>query len=264
MSEPLEPADGDPDYDDIVPDEVVAEPAADSLVSTTAIREETLMLERAIGGWRGVFDSAAPSFIYLIVYLPTKHLAWAVTAAVLTGIGIAAWRVKAKRSVLQISGGLVGVGISAVITLSSHQARGFFLYGMILNAVYGSAFLISLLVNRPLVGYIVGAATGDITGWLKHKKLRRVYAAATWIWVFVFAIRLIVRVPLYLANAVGWLGITGIAMGWPLYLLAAWFTYLLLAPVLKEKREHDKAAAAAEADGAGEVEASATDEDGDK
>jgi hypothetical protein len=114
---------------------------------------------------------------------------------------------------------------------------------MILNAVYGSVFLISLLVNRPLVGYIVGAATGDITGWLKHKKLRRVYAAATWIWVFVFAIRLIVRVPLYLANAVGWLGITGIAMGWPLYLLAAWFTYLLLAPVLKEKREQEKAAA---------------------
>jgi hypothetical protein len=114
---------------------------------------------------------------------------------------------------------------------------------MILNAVYGSVVLISLLVNRPLVGYIVGAATGDITGWLKDKKLRRVYAAATWIWVFVFAIRLIVRVPLYLANAVGWLGITGIAMGWPLYLLAAWFTYLLLAPVLKEKRERDKAAA---------------------
>jgi MFS family permease len=164
-----------------------------------------------------------------------------VSAAVLTGVGIAIFRLKNKRSILQIAGGLVGVAISAVITLSSHQARGFFLYGMILNAVYGSAFIVSLLFGRPLVGYLVGAATGDITGWLKDKQLRRVYAAATWIWVFVFAIRLVVRVPLYLANAVGWLGITGIAMGWPLYLLAAWFTYLLLAPVLKAKREREKA-----------------------
>ncbi len=214
----------------------------DSLVSTSAIREETLLLERAIGGWRGVFDSAAPSLIYLLVYLPTHHLVWAVTAAVLTGVGIAIWRISAKRSTMQIAGGLVGVAISAVITLTSHQARGFFLYGMIGNAVYGTAFLISLLVGKPLVGYIVGAATGDLTGWLRDKELRRVYAAATWIWVFLFGIRLAVRVPLYLASAVGWLGVTGIIMGWPLYLLAGWFSYLLLAPALKAKRERDKAA----------------------
>jgi hypothetical protein len=58
-------------------------------------------------------------------------------------------------------------------------------------------------------------------------------------------------VPIYLAavhskGALTWLGVTGVAMGWPLYLLAAWFTYLLLAPVLKEKREQEKAAAAAQ------------------
>lgn len=222
--------------------ETAQEQAEDNLVSGTAVREEAVLLERAIGGWRGVFDSAFPSLVYLLVYLPTHKLVAAVTSAVVAGVAIAAYRIAKKRSTLQILGGLVGVGISAVITLTSHQARGFFLYGMILNAVYGSAFLISLLLNKPLVGFLVGAATGDPTGWLKDRQLRRVYAAATWIWVFVFGIRLLVRVPLYLANAVGWLGITGIIMGWPLYLLAAWFTYLLLAPALKAKRERDQAA----------------------
>lgn len=222
--------------------ETAQEQAEDNLVSGTAVREEAVLLERAIGGWRGVFDSAFPSLVYLLVYLPTHKLVAAVTSAVVAGVAITAYRIAKKRSTLQILGGLVGVGISAVITLTSHQARGFFLYGMILNAVYGSAFLISLLLNKPLVGFLVGAATGDPTGWLKDRQLRRVYAAATWIWVFVFGIRLLVRVPLYLANAVGWLGITGIIMGWPLYLLAAWFTYLLLAPALKAKRERDQAA----------------------
>jgi len=221
------------------PDEV-PDVADDSLVSTKAIREESLMLERAIGGWRGVFDSGAPSLVYVLVYVPSRHLVWAVTAAVTTAVLIALWRIKSKQSTLQIAGGLAGVGISAVITLTSHSARNFSILGLTLNVVYGSAFLISVLIGRPLLGYLIGAATGDLTGWLHDKKLRRVYAAATWIWVLLFAVRLAVRVPLYLANQVGWLGVTGIIMGWPLYLLAAWFTYLLLAPVLREKRESAK------------------------
>ena len=88
------------------------------------------------------------------------------------GLGIAAWRLASKKPIIQIMGGLVGVAISTIITLSSHQARGYFLYGMILNAVYGTAFLLSLLVNRPLLGYLVGGATGDLTGWVRDRQLR--------------------------------------------------------------------------------------------
>ena len=138
----------------------VAQPESEgeepSVVSASEFKAETLMLERAIGGWRGVFDSATPSLVYLLVYLPTHHLVWAVIAAGAAGLGIAAWRLASKKPIIQIMGGLVGVAISTIITLSSHQARGYFLYGMILNAVYGTAFLLSLLVNRPLLGYLVG------------------------------------------------------------------------------------------------------------
>ena len=33
------------------------------------IRAERIMLDRAIGGWRGLFDSGTPTLVFVIVYL---------------------------------------------------------------------------------------------------------------------------------------------------------------------------------------------------
>ena len=44
------------------------------------------------------------------------------------------------------------------------------------------------------------------------------------------------QVPLYLADAVAALGIAKVVLGWPLYLLGAYLTYRVLAPVYRAKR----------------------------
>ena len=49
---------------------------------------------------------------------------------------------------------------------------------------------------------------------------RRVCSRLTWVLVALFAVRLAVMVPLYLAGEVGWLGVSKVIMGWPAYLLA--------------------------------------------
>jgi hypothetical protein len=44
----------------------------------------------------------------------------------------------------------------------------------------------------------------------------------------VFLVRLAVQLPLYLAGAVVALGVARAAMGFPIFILAVWLTYLVL------------------------------------
>ena len=50
-----------------------------------------------------------------------------------------------------------------------------------------------------------------------------------------FFVRVLVQVPLYLAGLVGALGVTKLVMGWPLFLLVAYLSYRIMAPVLTHK-----------------------------
>jgi hypothetical protein len=46
-------------------------------------------------------------------------------------------------------------------------------------------------------------------------------------WVGLFALRLLIQVPLYLADQVAVLGLAKLILGTPLYALLIWFTWLL-------------------------------------
>jgi hypothetical protein len=147
-----------------------------------------------------------------------------------------------RQPLTQVLAGFAGVAISAYVSSRTGEARDFFLWGLIVNVAYGSAFLISLAVRWPLMGVVVGAITGDPTGWRRDPELRRIYAAATWVWVMVFGGRILVQVPLYLAGWVGALGTAKIIMGWPLFLFGAYVTYRLLRPVFVQRRSAEASA----------------------
>jgi len=204
------------------------------------IPAERALLERAIGGWRGMIDSGLPSAVFIVVYavagarpdLADQRLSVSLWAAGIVAVLIAVLRLIRRESLQQVFAGLVGVGVSAYVAARTGQAEDYFLPGLLTNVAYGVALLVSVLVGWPLIGVAVGFLTGGGTAWRHDPSLRRVYGAATWVWVGVFAARLVVQVPLYLAAAVGPLGVAKIIMGWPLFLLAAYVTYRLLKPVL--------------------------------
>ena len=205
--------------------------------SASDIRVETVLLERALGGWRGLIDSGVPTGVFVTAYIATGQRLWpSVIAAVVAGMVIMGWRLVRREPLQQIAAGFAGVAISAGFSAWTGRAQDFFLPGFLTNIAYGSAFLISILVRWPLLGIVIGYLTGDGTAWLKDAVLRRTYAAASWIWVLLFFGRLAVQVPLYLADAVAALGVVKIVMGWPLFLAAAYFTYRLLAPIWAAKR----------------------------
>ena len=201
------------------------------------LRAEGLILERAIGGWRGMVDSGLPTVIFITVYvINARQLVPALVAAIAAGVLLAGYRLVRRERLQQVLTGFLGLAIAAGFSAWTGQAENFFLPGLITNIAYGTAFVVSILVRWPLLGLAMGYLTGDGISWRRDERLMRTYSAASWIWVGVFFSRLAVQVPLYLAAAVELLGVARVIMGWPLFLAAAYLTYRVLTPIYQERR----------------------------
>jgi len=189
---------------------------------------EKELLDKALGGWRGLVDSALPSLLFVVIFVVQNNLHLALITSVVTGVILLIIRLIERKSLTQIVGGFFGLLFSVFLTWRTKDASNFFLTGIITNLVYGLALFISLIVKRPLLGYFVGSLVGNTSGWLKDPLLVRAYTTITWIWVVVFSTRVGVQVPLYLADNIELLGPIKIFMGWPLYLFAAWISYRIV------------------------------------
>jgi hypothetical protein len=187
-------------------------------------------LASALGGVRGLIDSGVPSLVFVLDYLlRSKNLAEAVIAAVAASLLITAIRFARKEPIKQALSGLLGVAFSAGLAYFTGQARNYFVTGIALNGIYGTALLASIVMRRPALGYISSALAGDLQ-WRTNPQVRRKMYHATWLWVGVFYLRIALQMPLYLSNSLGTLGVMKIVLGWPLYLLAAAATWAYLRP----------------------------------
>lgn len=197
-------------------------------MSTNENMGEKELLSKAIGGWRGLVDSALPSMLFILIFVFQQDLNNALIAALILGGILLFIRLFERKPLTQVISGFVGLSISVLITWRTKDASNFFLTGIITNAVYGFALLVSVLIRKPLIGYLVGSLVGDTSGWLKHPLLVRAYTIVTWLWVGVFGLRLVIQIPLYLNDSVALLGSVKIFMGWPLYLFSVWLTYQIV------------------------------------
>ena len=187
------------------------------------------LMASAIGGWRGLVDSSLPGAVFLIVYVVNGNkLSQAVWAAVAAGGVIAVLRLVRRQSLQQVLSGFVGLAFCAWLASRTGRAEDFYLPGILINIAYAVGLSVSCVVGHPLLGYGVGAATGDVTGWRRVPEQRRAYSLATWFFAAVFATRVVVQVPLYLAGWVGPLGVAKLALGWPLFALAAYLSYRVI------------------------------------
>ena len=219
----------------------------------------------AVGGWRGILESVVPTLMFVLVMAVRPA---ALVAALLASLAISAIcllaRLVQRQSPAQVVGGAVLVLVSALWAWRSGDASNFYATGLMINAAWLVACLVSLLIGWPIVGALmtlwhrvadesgksegsdgskeqeetnvpddVGAAR--TSAWrtdpaLRHVKLR--YHAGTWVLTLMFALRLVVEVPLYLAGeqAVSYLGAARLILGVPLYALTLWFIWLLVAP----------------------------------
>ena len=203
----------------------------------------------AVGGWRGVLESAVPILVFVVILAvaPTALTTALVASLTVSGVALLARLAQRgrRRDLKQVAGGALVTVLSAVWAWRSGQASNFYATGLVINAVCLLAFLGSLLLRRPLIGVLMelwhptsgGDAESPASGssWRTDPAragIRRRYAIATGVLAAVFVLRLLVEVPLYLAGeaALGALGVSRVVLGLPLYGLGIWFAWLIVRP----------------------------------
>jgi hypothetical protein len=188
-----------------------------------------LDLAEAIGGPLGMAETSAPAVAFVVAYTASGSNT-NVAAGVAVGLALllTVVRLVRRESPKHALSGLVGVAFAAFVATRSGKAENFFLPGLLANAAYASAFLISLAVRWPLVGVLVTKLDGEEGGWRQDPQRMRAFVLASWMWAALFLLRLLVQLPLYLAGAVVALGVAKTAMGLPLFGLGLWLTWLLV------------------------------------
>ncbi len=183
-----------------------------------------------IGGPQGIADSSIPAIVFVTVYtLAGNRITLAGGCAVAAGLAIAVLRLLKGESLRFALAGFVGVAIAAFIASRTGRAEDFFLPGLLLNILYATAYLVSIVIRWPLIGVILGPTLGsEGTAWRKDQHALRAYTRASWVWVGVFSSRLAVQLPFYLAGSVVALGVARTAMGLPVFGLGLWLSYLIL------------------------------------
>lgn len=187
-----------------------------------------MQLAKALGGKRGVGESAVPTAAFTVVWLLMNDLKVALIAGVGSALVLLVIRLVQRSSTQFVFNALVGIGIAAVFALRSGEAKDVFLPGILYNGGYAVALIISIVIGWPVIGFLVGSVTGDPTGWHKDRQLVRLCSQLTWMLALPCIIRVAVQYPLWATDQVGWLGTSKIALGWPLQLAAlAAMTWLL-------------------------------------
>lgn len=171
----------------------------------------------AMGGWRGVLESVLPGLAFVVAYTITRQLVLPLVISLGIAVAFTLVRLLSRQPLASALGGLVATAIAAGIALWTGRAQDNFLYGFVIDAVFGAVLLISVLVRWPLIGLAVGWMMDDATAWRADLRKRRAYLWLTLLWTGLFAARLIVEVPLYLADAVTALGTVKLLMGLPLF-----------------------------------------------
>ncbi|MFD2081134.1 Protein of unknown function [Actinopolymorpha cephalotaxi] len=191
--------------------------------------EDAFSLLRVFGGWNGLLDAGLPGLAFVATFTITgQQLRPALMVAIGVGVVFAAVRLVRRDPLQNVVGGFFGVAIAALIANATGKAADFYLPGLFINAAYAIGYLVANLVRWPLIGVVVGLAAGWGTAWRDDPVLLRAFTRAGWLWSGFFLLKLAVQLPLYLADQVVALGVARVVMGWPLWLVLLWLTYVVV------------------------------------
>ncbi|HME75188.1 MAG TPA: DUF3159 domain-containing protein [Mycobacterium sp.] len=200
-----------------------------------------------LGGVSGMIYSSLP----VLVFVGTSRLL-GLSAAVGAALGIATlillWRLIRRESTQPAVSGLIGVAVCALIAYLLGESKGYFLLGIWTSLLWAAVFGVSILIRRPVVGYIWSWLGGHGRAWRDVRRAVYAFDIATLTWVVVFGARFVVQHLLYQSDHTGWLVVARISMGWPLTAAAALVTYLAIRVAQRALETTTVSAAAATAD----------------
>lgn len=197
----------------------------------TSVVAEDFDVWQALGGVRGLVETAAPALVFIVVYVISGELTPSIVAPVVLAAACLLIRLIQRIDATPALGGVAGIALSAIWAWRSGEATNFFGIGLITNAGYLAALLISMAARWPALGLLIGFLRGDATSWRKDPELastKRAYWQITWLWCALFAGRILVQAPLFFAHATTAIGIARLVMGPLLFAFVAWLSWLIV------------------------------------
>lgn len=203
----------------------MSEPAAGEVRAAQTVEAVIrTRLSELLGGWYGSIETALPTAVFVGYWLLRDEVRPALVAAAAVTLILVGVRLAVGGSLRYVLSSLIGIGLAAFFALRSGDAQDAFLPGIVASAGYGVLAVISILTRWPMVGFLVAAADPNYaehpTAWRRDAPLVAVCVRLTWVLAGLFAVRVAIMLPLYLAAEVAWLGVAKITLGWPAYLLA--------------------------------------------
>lgn len=200
----------------------MAEPAA-APAHTTVEAVIRHRLGEALGGVRGSLETTLPMLAFVIVWAATKDRTLSLGAAGGLTVVLAAARLVQRQTLQFVLSSVLATALAAFFALRTGQAEDAFLPGILTSAAWLVGSLLSVVLRWPIVGLMLGAvdqqaiAEGDWARWRRNPAAVAVCSRLTLVMVGVYAIRVGVMGPLYLADNVAGLTVTKIVLGWPLW-----------------------------------------------
>jgi hypothetical protein len=201
--------------------------------------EDRAKIIAALGGTRGLIDSGVPSILFLVIFNFGHHLHPAIYASVALSVLLTIYRLIKRESLQHALSGLFGIAICALFAGHSGKASAFYLPSIYKNIFFFIIYGGANLIRYPLLGLVIGPILGENLEWRKHPARKKVYTQAGWLWAGMFALRIAIQFPLYLANKLNALGVANFFLGYPLYLAVLWGTWQILrrVPAVKINEE---------------------------
>ncbi len=201
------------------------------------IDDASILMKRALGGWRGFIATALPSLVFVVTWVITFDLNLSLILALITAAVSAVVQLLLRDTLQHVVNGLIGIAISAAAAKFTGKPEDAFLPGLVINVSYGAVYLIGQLIRKPILGFVIGGLLGDLTSWLKDPAKVKAAWIAGWFWVGLFVLRMVVQTPLYLAGEVAALGFARVVMGWPGFLLVTALSYKVMRPAFTRSAE---------------------------
>jgi uncharacterized membrane protein len=177
-------------------------------------------LSQSLGGARGMIESALPFIAFTIAWVIARQLYPAIAAAIVTALLLALIRLIQRQSIKYVVQAVIPTAIAVLIAMRTGRAQDVFLPGILYNGALAVLSLVTVAIRKPLVGFIIGAAVGDPTGWTKDRGLVNMTSKLTLVLAVPYVARFVIQLPLFLAGQVVLLGIAKVVLGWPMLIAA--------------------------------------------
>ena len=185
----------------------------------------------AMGGWRGVLESVLPGLAFVLLFTFTQNLLLSLVCSVGLAAAFTVARLVQRSTLSAALGGLIATVAAAALALWTGRGQDNFVPGLITNAAYGTAFLVSAVIGWSLIGLAVGFLMNEGTAWRADPRKRRVFFWLAMAWAALFFARLAVQLPFYFSGDVTTLGTVKLVMGLPLFAPLVAVTWLAVRAV---------------------------------